>query len=172
MVRRSSAFPSIPRPPQDASKTATMRPRGTQDLPKTLKRTPKAPPKSSKSYFRNLQKPLKNIMFLLVFAIIQLLLLILCSMLTKNGLKIAFRSLQKRPRTPEDARRPPTWCQHGANMGSKRSAKIGPRGLEIWSRGGLRPESPSDLNMGPKWTSNGPQTNPKRTPNGPQMNPK
>ena len=102
------------------------------------------------------------------FSTIQPLLLILCSMCIKNGLKIAFRSLQKRPRKPQDARLPPTWCQHGA-MGSKRGAKIGPRGFEIWSRGALRLESLPDLNMDPKQTPNGPQMDPKSIPNGPQI---
>ena len=91
---------------------------------------------------------------------VQPLLVVSFSMLIKIELQMAFRSVQKRPRTPQDARPPPTWSQHGPNMGSKRSAKIGPRGLEIWSRGGLRPESLSDFNMDPKWT-------PKWSPNGP-----
>ena len=55
MVRRSSAFPNTPRPHQDASKTARRRPRGPQGIPKPLKRTQRAPPKSAKSYFRDLQ---------------------------------------------------------------------------------------------------------------------
>jgi len=62
---------------------------------------------------------------------------------------------------PQDAQQLPTWGQHGPNIGSKRSAKIGPRCLKISSRGGLRPESPSDLNMDPKWIPNGSQMDPK-----------
>ena len=169
MVRRSLAFPITPRHPQDASKTATKRPRGPQDRPKTPKRTPKAPPKSSESYLRDLQKPLKKSCILQVFSDIQPLLFVSFSMLIKIELQMAFRSVQKRPRTPQDARPPPTWSQHGPNMGSKRSAKIGPRGLEIWSRGGLRPESLSDFNMDPKrtpkCTPNHPKTYPEWTPN-------
>ena len=99
----------------------------------------------------------------------QPLLLILCSMLIKHGQNIAFRSLQKRPRKLQDARRPPTWCQHVDNMGSKRSAKIGPRGIETWSREALRLESLPDLIMDPKQTRNGPQTDPKWTSNRSQI---
>ena len=91
------------------------------------------------------------------FSKIQPLLFVFFYMLIKNEFQMAFRSAQKRPRTPHDARPPPTWSQHGANMGSKRGASIGPRGLEIWSRGGLKPESPSDLRMDPAQTPNGPQ---------------
>ena len=82
----------------------------------------------------------------------------------------------RNPQAPHDARPPPTWSQHWANMGSKRSAKIGPRALEIWSRGDLKPKSPPDLRMDskwtPKWTPDGPKCTPKHTPNGPQMIPK
>ena len=95
------------------------------------------------------------------FPKIQPLLFVFFSMLIKSELQTAFRSAQKRPRTPQDAQPPPTWSQHGANMGSKRSAKIGPKALEIWSRGDLKPKSLSDLSMDPKWI-------PKWTPDGPK----
>ena len=87
-----------------------------------------------------------------VFSKILSLLVVFFSMLIKIELQMAFRSAQKRPRSLQDARPPPTWSQHGANMGSKRGAKIGPRALEIWSRRDLRSKSLSDLNMDPNWT--------------------
>ena len=121
---------------------------------------------------RDVWKPFEMLCFSIVFegfSKIQPILLVSFSMLIKIELQMAFRSVQKRPRTPQDARPPPTWSQHGANMGSKRSAKIGPRGLEIWSRGGLRPESLSDFSMDPKRTQNAPHMIPKHTPNGPQI---
>ena len=106
---------------------------------------------------------MENHRILKVFFEIQLLLFVFFSMLIKIELQIAFRTAQKRPRTLQDARPPPTWSQHGVNMGSKRSAKIGPKASKLWSRGDLRPKSLSDLNMDPKWTPDGPKCTPKHT---------
>ena len=111
-----------------------------------------------------LRAPLKSTSIVQAIEFLPLLVVSL-SMLIKIELQMAFRSVQKRSRTPQHARPPPTWSQHGANMGSKRSAKIGPRALEIWSRGDLRPKSLSDLSMDPKWTPDGP----KCTQNIPRM---
>ena len=102
------------------------------------------------------------------FSKIQPLLFTFCSMLIRNGLKIGFRSLQERSKMPLDAQRPPTWGQHGPNMGPT----WGPRGLQDRSRGGqiaLPRGSPSQMAVrpptwtqnGPKWKANGPQTDPK-----------
>ena len=158
-------------------------PRRLQDghqAPKRPPRPPKDPQEDPKNTPTGIQKlssgPSKTIekhSILKDFSKIQPLLFVFFSMLIKSELQTAFRSAQKRPRTLQDARPPPTWSQHGANMGSKRSAKIGPRALEIWSRGDLRPKSLSDLNMDPKWTPkwtpDGPKCTPKHTPNGPQI---
>ena len=118
-------------------------------LPKDPQEDPKSTPKVIQKLSSGPSKTMEKHKILKGFLKIRPLLFVFFSMLIKIELQMAFRSAQKRPRTPQDARPPPTWSQDGANIGSKRSAKIGPRGLEIWSRGGLRPESPSDLNMDP-----------------------
>ena len=151
--QHGQTFLSVPK----HSQTPPRRFQDGHQAPKRPPRPPKDPQEDPKSTPKVIQKlssgPSKTIekhSMLNVFLKFQPLLFVFFSMLIKIELQMAFRSAQKRPRTPQDARPPPTWSQHGANMGSKRSAKIGPRGLEIWSRGGLRPESLSDLNMDPK----------------------
>ena len=95
---------------------------------------------------RDLQKPLKNTVFLKFFSKIQPIPFVLCSMLIKNGLKISSRSLQERSRMPQDAQQLPTWGQHGRQDRSKGSKNLVPRD--------------------PKWTPNRPQMGTKQTPNG------
>ena len=146
-----------PRRLQDGHQAPKRPPRPPKDPQEDPKSTPKVIQKLSSGPSKTIEK--HNI--LKDFSKIQPLLFVFFSMLIKSELQTAFRSAQKRPRTPQDAQPPPTWSQHGANMGSKRGAKIGPRALEIWSRGDLRPKSLSDLSMDPKWT-------PKWTPDGPK----
>ena len=134
MVRRSSAFPSIPRRPktpsrrlQEAPKTPKRPPRSLQDLQDDPKSTPKRPHVGTSGTSKNQQKQT-------VFvdsSRIQPLPFTFCSMFIKNGLKISSRSLQERSQMPQDAQRPPTWGQHGPNMGPT----WGPRGLLDRSKG-------------------------------------
>ena len=85
-------------------------------------------------------------------------------MLIKNGLKMSSRSLQERSKMPQDVQRPPTWAQHGANMGPT----WGPRRLQDRSTGGqialpkglqlrLLSDRPHGPHMDPKCTPNEPQ---------------
>ena len=103
------------------------------------------------------------------FSRIQPLPFIFCSMLIRNGLKMSSRSLQERSKMPQDVQRPPTWGQHGPNMGPtwdqygvQESSKIGPRGVKLLSRGGHQLRLLSDR-------SHGPHMDPKCTPNEPQV---
>ena len=74
---------------------------------------------------------------------------------------MASRSLQERSKMPQDAQRPPTWGQHGPNMGPT----WGPRKLQDRSKGGqiaLPRGSPAQialrpLTWTPTWTPNEPQ---------------
>ena len=141
---------TLPRRLQDRHKASKKPPRPSKDPQEHPKSTPKVIQKLSSGP----SKTIENHNILKVFSKILPLLFVSFSMLIKIELQMAFRSVQKRPSTPQDARPPPTWSQHGANMGSKRSAKIVPRGLEIWVRGDLKPESLSDLSMDPKWPPN------------------
>ena len=127
-----------PRCLQDSHQEPKRPPRPPKDPQADPKSTPKVIQKLSSGPSKTIEKHDS----LKAFSKIQPILFVSFYMLIKIELQMAFRSAQKRPRTPQDARPPPTWSQHGANMGSSRGAKIGPRGLEIWSRGGLRPESP------------------------------
>ena len=149
---------------QDAAKTPPRRPRGLQDRPKTPKMTPKAPPRCLMLEPRELQKTNKNTRFLLIFSRIQPLLFTLCSMLIKNGLKMSSRSLQERSKMPQDVQRPPTWGQHGPNMGPT----WGPRRLQDRSKGGqiaFPRESPAQIALRPPtWTPHGPHMDPIWTP--------
>ena len=86
------------------------------------------------------------------------------SLLIKIEIQISFRSVQKRPRTPQDARGLPTWSRHGANMRSRRSAKIGPSGLE-----NLVPRG-SEARIVMK-SENRPHTNTKWTPSDLKIHP-
>ena len=135
MVRRSSAFPSTPRRPktpsrrlQEAPKTPKRPPRSLQDLQDDPKSTPKRPHVGTSGTSKNQQKPT----VFDDFSRIQPLPFIFCSMLIKHGLKISSRSLQERSKMPQDVQRPPTWGQHGPNMGPT----WGPRGLLDRSKGG------------------------------------
>ena len=146
---------------QDAVKTPPRRPRGLQDRSKTPKMTPKAPPRGLMLEPRELQKTNKNTRIFGDFSRIQPLPFIFCSMLIKNGLKISSRSLQERSKMPQDVQRPPTWGQHGPNMGPT----WGPRGLLDRSKGGqiaLPRGSPAQIALRPPtWTPHGPQMHPK-----------
>ena len=135
MVRRSLAFPSIPRRPKtpsrrlhEAPKTPKRPPRSLQDPQDDPKSTPKKPHVGTSGTSKNQQK---HVVFD-NFSRIQPLPFTFCSMLTKNSLNISSRSLQERSKMPQDAQRPPTWGQHGPNMGPT----WGPRGLLDRSKGG------------------------------------
>ena len=133
--RRGQTLLSVPKhsqTSQDAVETPPRRPRGLQDRSKTPKLTPKAHPRSLMLEPRELQKTNKNMWFLLIFRKSSLFTFTFCSMLIKNGLKISSRSLQERSQMPQDVQRPPTWGQHGPNMGPT----WGPRGLQDRSKGG------------------------------------
>ena len=106
---------------QDAVKT----PQDPQDDPKSTSNTPHV---GASGTSKNQQKPLVFV----TFSRIQPLPFTFCSMLIKNGLKISSRPLQERSQMPQDAQRPPTWGQHGPNMGPT----WGPRGLLDRSKGG------------------------------------
>ena len=164
MVRRSLAFPSTPRRPktpsrrlQEASQTPKKPPRSLQDLQDDPKSTPKRPHVGTSGTSKNQQKQ----MVFDGFSRIQPLPFIFCSMLIKHGLKISSRSHQERSKMPQDAQRPPTWGQHGPNMGPT----WGPRGLLDRSKGGqiaLPRGSPAQIALRPlTWTPHGPQMHPK-----------
>ena len=136
---------------EDAVKAPSRGPRGRQVDPKS---TPKILQELPLKPSRTIEKP---------FAFegcpkTQPLLFVLCSMLITNGHRIAFRSLQEGPRTPQDARRPPTWSQHGIQEKrqdrSKGSKNLVPRGSQARIAAGFQ---------------NGPRMDPKLTPIGPRM---
>ena len=122
--KRSQALPNIPRRRQEIPKTPKTPPRSPQDPQDDPKRTPRR----IQNRDSGASKTTKRHNAFVGFSKIQPLPFVLCSVLIKNGLKISSRSLQERSKMPNN-------CQHGPNMGSKRGAKIGSRGLEIWSRG-------------------------------------
>ena len=156
---------------QDAAKTPKRPPRSPQDPQDDPKSTPKRPHVGTSGTSKNQQKHL----FFDDFSRIRPLPFTFCSILIKNGLKISSRSLQERSKMPQDAQRPPTWGQHGPNMGPT----WGPRGLLDRSKGGqiaLPRGSPAQIALRPPtWTPHGPRMDPKWTqmdpkwiPNGPQ----
>ena len=175
MVRRSSSFPSTPRRPktpsrrlQEAPKTPKRPPRSLQDLEDDPKSTPKRPHVGTSGTSKKQQK---HIVFD-DFSRIQALHFTFCSMFFKNGLKISSRSLQERSEIPQDVLRPPTWRQHGANMGPtwaqpgpNMGSKKAPRsvhGKSICSPEGVSSSDCSPTaHMDPTWTPNAPQMNPK-----------
>ena len=164
MVRRSSAFPSTPRRPktpsrrlQEAPKTPKRPPRSLQDPHDDPKRTPKTIQNRNLGPSKIIQKQLVSV----DCSNIQPLLFIFCSILIKDCLKIGSRSLQERSKMPQDAQRPPTWGQHGPNMGPT----WGPRGLLDRSKGcqiAFPRGSPAQIALRPlTWTPHGPQMHPK-----------
>ena len=126
--QRSQALPDVPRRRQDAPKTPKRPPRSLQDPQDDPKRTPKMIQDRCSGPSKNKQK---QVVFD-DFSKILPLLFTFCSMLIRNGLKIGSRSLPERSKMPLDAQRPPTWGQHGPNMGPT----WGPRGLLDRSKGG------------------------------------
>ena len=155
---RSQALPDVPRRRQDAPKTPKRPPRSPQDPQDDPKSTPKRPHVGTSGTSKKQQG---NHWFLVIFARIQPLLFTLCSMLIKNGLKMSSRSLQERSKMPQDVQRPPTWGQHGPNMGPT----WGPRELQDRSKGGqiaFPRGSPAQIALRPPtWTPHGPQMDPK-----------
>ena len=160
---------------QDAAKTPPRRPRGLQDRPMTPKMTPKAPPRGLMLEPRELLKTNEKTQAFNDFSRIQPLLFTLCLMLIKSGLKISSRSLQERSKMPQDVQRPPTWGQHGpnmgptwgqhgANMGSKKAPRSVQGGSNCFPEGVTSSDCCPTAHMDPKWTSNGPQTDPKTKP--------
>ena len=111
--QRSQALPDVPRRRQDAPKTPKRPPRSRQDPQDDPKSTPKRPHVGTSGTSKNQRKPTVFV----DFSRIQPLPFIFCSMLIRNGLKMSSRSLQERSKMPQDAQRPPTWGQHGPNMG-------------------------------------------------------
>ena len=124
--------------------------------------TPKAPPRGLMLEPRELQKTQQKPMVFDGFSRIQPLPFIFCSMLIKHGLKMSSRSHQERSKMPQDAQRPPTWGQHGPNMGSKKAPRSVQGGVKLLSRRGHQLRLLSDR-------SHGPHMDPKYTPNAPQV---
>ena len=163
-VRTLLSVPKHTQTSQDAVKTPPRRPRGLQDRPKFPKMTPKGPPRLANIETCDLQNQLKNNVFLKVFRNPASSFPLIFHV-DQNRLKISSKSLQELAKMAQDAQQLPTWGQHGDNIGPTWGLREAPRGPKIRSRGGLRPGSPSGLNMDPKWTPFGPQKDPKWAPN-------
>ena len=155
--KRSQAIPSVPRRRQDAPKTPKRPPRSLQDPQDDPKSTPKRPHVGTSGTSKNQQK----LMVFVDFSRIQPLPFIFCSMLIKNGLKISSRSLQERSKMPQDVQRPPTWGQHGPNMGSKKAPRSVQGGSNCSPEGVTSSDCSPTAHMDPTWTPNAPQMNPK-----------
>ena len=157
---RSQALPDVPRRRQDAPKTPKRPPRSPQDPQDDPKSTPKRPHVGTSGTSQNQQKHVVSDDFLRI----QPLLFTLCSMLIKNGLKMSSRSLQERSKMPQDVQRPPTWGQHGANMGSKKAPRSVQGGSNCFPEGVTSSDCCPTANMDPKCPPNEPQMDPIHLP--------
>ena len=121
----------------------------------------------------DLQKPLKNTLVLEFFRISSRLEASCLGILFQDGQKsvpdrskIASRSLQDGPRAPQDAPRPPTWGQLGAQEGAQEPSQGGQKEVKKGSYVEVALGPQLDPQMDHKWTPNDPKRNPNKPQNG------
>ena len=121
-----------PRRSQDALKTRPRRPRGLQERPRGPKTTPKPSPRGLMLAPWDLQKPLKNTVFLKVFRTSSRLEASCLGMLLQDGQKSVPDRPKIAPRSPRSAPR----RSKAFNMGPTWGPRGGPRAFPGRSKGG------------------------------------